>query len=61
MRLIFHILLKEDNVPICQMVSTLKAIPDKNRKVRVVEVKVKSGTYLRSVTKVAVVPIFDQS
>lgn len=53
------VLLKEDNVPSFKwkLARIIKAVPGKDNKVRVLEVKTGDGTYLRSVTKIAVLPI----
>lgn len=55
------VILREDNVPSYKwpMARIVKVIPGKDNKVRVVEVKTQKGVYLRSVTKVAVLPIDD--
>lgn len=53
------VILKEDNAPPLKwpMGRITKVIPGKDAKVRVVEVRTQSGTYLRSITKIAVLPI----
>lgn len=55
------VILKEDNVPSFKwpMARITKTVPGKDGKVRVVEVKTQKGVYLRSVTKVAILPIDD--
>ncbi|XP_072380915.1 uncharacterized protein [Diabrotica undecimpunctata] len=52
-------LVKEYNVASFRLSTSrnIKTIPGKDGKVRVVEVKTKNGTYLRSVPKIAVLPI----
>ncbi|XP_072375734.1 uncharacterized protein [Diabrotica undecimpunctata] len=55
------VLLKEDNIPSFKwaLARITKVIPGKDKMVRVVEVKTKNGTYVRSVTKVAVLPFYE--
>lgn len=55
------VLLKDENVPSFKwrVARITKVIPGKDEKVRVVEVRTQNGTYLRSVTKIAVLPGFD--
>ncbi|XP_072380528.1 uncharacterized protein [Diabrotica undecimpunctata] len=55
------VLLKEDNIPSFKwaLARITKVIPGKDKIVRVVEVKTKNGTYVRSVTKVAVLPFYE--
>ncbi|ENN77044.1 hypothetical protein YQE_06450, partial [Dendroctonus ponderosae] len=55
------VILREDNVPSFKwtMARIIKVIPGKDNKVRVVQVKTGTGVYLRSVTKIAVLPIDD--
>lgn len=54
------VLLKEDNVPSLKwpMARIIKVISGKDNKVRVVKVKTANGEYLRSITKIAVLPIY---
>ncbi|KAJ8972337.1 hypothetical protein NQ314_000213 [Rhamnusium bicolor] len=53
------VLVKEENLsPLnWSMARIVRVIPGKDNKVRVVEVKTKNGTYLRSIRKIAVLPI----
>lgn len=53
------VILREDNVPAFKwpMARITKVIPGKDNKVRIVEVKTQKGICLRSVTKIAVLPI----
>lgn len=55
------VLLKEDNSPSFKwhLARIIKVISGKDNKVRVAEVKTKSGIYLRSVTKIAPLPIHE--
>lgn len=53
------VLLKENHTPSLKwpMGRITKVLPRKDNGVRVVEVKTQSGNYLRSITKIAVLPI----
>lgn len=53
------VLLKEDNVPPLKwpLARIVRTIPGKDLRVRVVEVRTQTGNFLRSVTKIAALPI----
>lgn len=54
------VLLKDENSSPLNwpMARIVRIIPGKDNKVRVVELKTKTGTYLRSITKIAILPIY---
>ena len=54
------VLLKDDNIPSLKwpMARIIKVIPGKDGKVRVVQVRTQNGIYTRSITKIAVLPIY---